>query len=87
MILEIFQVRFPGVEVPVSVDEQVGVLVWNDHLSPHVEPLVDAWVDEQRRVHGRRFVLMHIDAIVKYVREHRLQVPFRQALRAEGLLP
>ncbi len=73
-------------ELTDRVDEMVGVLVWNDHIHPYAEPVVAGWVAEQLETFGRRFELMHIDRLVRYVRDQSLQVALRTALRAEGLL-
>lgn len=83
---EIFQVPFKSSEIPDEFDEQVGVLVWNDHIHPYADPLVKGWLKEQRDTFGRRYELMHIDSLVNYVGENGLGAPLRKALRAEGLL-
>lgn len=84
---EIFQVSLDSPELPDRIDEQVGVLVWNDHIHPHADPLVKGWLKEQHDTFGRRYELMHIDSLVNYVTENRLGPALRKALRDEGLLP
>jgi len=83
---EIFQVEFSSTELPVPIDERVGVLVWNDHIHPYAQPIIDGWIRDQQEVFGRRYELMHIDALVAYVRANGLQGALRAGLRREGLL-
>lgn len=83
---EMFHVPLDSPEIPGEIDERVGVLVWNNHISPHADPIVKGWLEEQRRKIGRRFELMNIDSLVIYVTENGLGGALRKALRLEGLL-
>lgn len=82
---EIFQVPFQPAGIPGRIDERIGVLIWNDNIHPHAQPIVHAWLADQLAAHERRYKLMHLDAVVKYIRDNRLQAVLRQALRDEGL--
>ena len=84
---EIFQGSLDSPELPERIDQQVGVLVWNDHIHPHADPLVKGWLKEQRDTFERKYELMHIDSLVNFVTENCLGVALRKALRDEGLLP
>ena len=84
---EMFQVPFSSPELTEPVDETIGVLVWNDHIHSYAEPLVSGWITEQQETFGRRFELMHIDALVGYIKERCLGLALREALRDEGLMP
>ncbi len=83
---EIFQVKFESPELNEDVLDTIGVLLWNDHLSPYVEPIVRGWLDEQKNVHGRQFELMNIDSVVNYIKDNKLSGLLREALRDEGIV-
>jgi hypothetical protein len=82
---EIFQVPMSEVQLPAKPDLHEGILMLNGHLNPYVEPLFDAWKDEQREVHGRAFSVMPIESIVSMVLRHALVGDLRQALAEVGL--
>ena len=70
-----------------TVDERVGILIWNGHADPHVEPVMKAWRDDQRVAFERVYEFMHLDDVVNYILESRLVTAFREALvevRATG---
>jgi len=82
---EMFQVKFDSPELNGDISETVGVLLWNDHLSPYVEPIVKGWLEEQKKTFGRQFYLMNIDSVVKYIKDNKLSGLLRDALRDEGV--
>jgi hypothetical protein len=45
---EMFQVDMSSVQLPVEPDRREGVLVFNGHINPYVEPVVEGWIKEQR---------------------------------------
>src|SRR6266536_5146784 len=52
----------------------------------YVVPVVEGWLEEQRRDHRRSFQIMHLDAIVKWIVDRRLISELREAL-AEFAIP
>ncbi len=64
---EMFQVDMSNVQLPVQPDDRIGVLIFNGHLNTYVVPVVEGWLEEQRRDHRRSFQIMHLDAIVKWI--------------------
>lgn len=83
---DVFQVKFDSPEYKDNIDNTVGVLLWNDHLSPQVEPVISRWIKEQKDVFGNNYELMNIDDIVNHIRNNNLSGLLRNALRTEGLL-
>jgi hypothetical protein len=83
---EIFQVDISEVQLPVEPDDRAGILIFNGHLNPHVEPVVRGWLGEQRNDHHRSFEIVHLDAIVKWIIDSRLLSDLREAL-AELAIP
>lgn len=84
---EIFQVPLNTFQIHGTVDERVGILIWNGHADPHVEPVMKAWRDDQRVAFERVYEFMHLDDVVNYILESRLVTAFREALvevRATG---
>lgn len=82
---EIFQVKLDSPEYNDDVSATIGVLLWNDHLSPYVEPIVTGWLDEQRNTFNRHYDMMNIDSVVSYIRDNKLTGLLRNALRDEGI--
>lgn len=77
---QMFQVPMPEFQVPTAINKRLGILVWNGHISPHVEDIVSAWQLEQRQAFGREYVFMNVDSIVNYVIDTRLVGALRSAL-------
>jgi hypothetical protein len=79
---EIFQVPLDSFQLPCQIDRRVGILIWNGHAKPHVEPVMQGWANDQTAL-GRCFEFMHLDRIVGYIFEHRLISALRDALAEE----
>jgi hypothetical protein len=82
---EMFQVDISGVQLPVEPDRREGVLVFNGHINPYVEPVVEGWIQEQKDDHHRLFTIMHLDSIVRWIAENNLVNELRQALAQLGI--
>ncbi len=82
---EIFQVDLSGLQFPVEPTVRQGVLVFNGHVNPHTEPVVEGWLEEQRRDHGRAYVLMNLDALVNWIFSQNLLNELRAALHELGV--
>jgi len=80
---EIFQVPLETFQIPSPVQRRVGILVWNGHADAHVEPVMQAWKQDQWTAFQREYEFMHLDDIVNYILDSRLVSAFREAL-AEG---
>jgi hypothetical protein len=77
---EMFQVPLETFQVPAHIRRRVGILVWNGHADPHVEPVMQAWKQDQLNAFHREYEFMHLDDIVRYVFENRLVTALRQAV-------
>ena len=84
-LAEMFQVDMSSVQLPVEPDRREGVLVFNGHINPYVEPVVEGWIKEQRDDHHRLITIMHLDFIVRWVAENNLVSELRQALAELGI--
>jgi hypothetical protein len=82
---EMFQVPLPSIQLPVEPSRLEGVLIFNGHLNPHVEPVVAGWKEEQARDHKRSIEIMHIDSIVKWIINGALINELRCALAELGI--
>ena len=82
---EMFLVRLPPLQLPVTPKRTVGVLVSNGHANPYVEPVLDAWFAEQRKVHGRTFEFQHLDRLVEWICDHRLVNELKLAFTEHGV--
>jgi hypothetical protein len=82
---EIFQVPLPEVQLPVAPDRIEAVLAFNGHLNTYVEPVVEGWVEEQLRDHGRSVRIEHLDRLVRWVLDERLINELRAALEEFGV--
>jgi len=82
---EMFQVDMSSVQMPVEPDRREGVLIFNGHVNPYVEPVVDGWLQEQRKDHHRSFTIMHLDSIVRWIVDNSLVSELRQALVEFGI--
>jgi hypothetical protein len=82
---EIFQVPLQEVQLSVKPERREGILIFNGHLNPNVEPPVAGWLAEQRRDHGRSFYIMHLDLIVDWILRKGLVNDLRSALDELGI--
>jgi hypothetical protein len=82
---EIFQVPLDSFQIPSPVHRRVGILIWNGHSEAHVEPVMQAWRNDQWTAFQREFEFMHLDDIVTYIVDSRLVSAFREALAEEGI--
>jgi len=82
---EIFQVDLSGLQFPIEPTIREGVLVFNGHVNPHTEPVVEGWLEEQRRAHGRTYELMNLDALVNWIFSQNLLNELRAALHELGM--
>jgi hypothetical protein len=82
---EIFQVDLSALQLPLEPTVREGVLVFNGHVNPHTEPVVEGWLEEQRRDHGRSYELMNLDALVNWIFSQNLLNELRAALREVGM--
>ena len=80
---EIFQIPLETFQVPALVQRRIGILVWNGHADPYVEPVMQAWKKDQWTAFQREFEFMHLDSIVNYILDSRLVTAFRDALAEE----
>jgi hypothetical protein len=78
---EIFLVDLSGLQFPAEPTIREGVLVFNGHINPHTEPVVEGCLEEQRRDHARNYVLMNLDALVCWIFSQNLLNELRAALR------
>jgi hypothetical protein len=84
-LAEMFQVNMSGVQLPGKPDRREGVLVFNGHINPYVEPVVEGWIKEQKDDHHRSYRTMHLDSIVRWIAENNLVNELRQALAELGI--
>ena len=84
---EIFQVAIPELLLPTAPDVIEGVLVSNGHANPYVEPVMQAWLVEQREKMGRNVQFMHLDRLVAWIFEKRLMNDLKAAMKEVGLDP
>ena len=82
---EMFQVDMSNVQLPAELDRREGVLVFNGHINPYVEPVVEGWIKEQKDDHHRLFTIMHLDSIVRWIAEDNLVNELREALAELGI--
>jgi len=74
-----FQVPMPELQLPLSPDRTEGVLVFNGHLKPSVEPVVEGWLRDQLNDHGRSYRIMHLDELVSWIVQNSLMNVLRSA--------
>jgi hypothetical protein len=82
---QIFQIPLDSFQIPLPVHRRVGILVWNGHPDPHVEPVMEAWKNDQWTAFHREYEFMHLDGIVNYILDSRLVSAFREALAEAGI--
>jgi hypothetical protein len=63
----------------------MGILVWNGHAEPHVEPVIHGWKEDQLRAHQREYDFMNLDRLVNYILDRRLPNALREALSEAGV--
>jgi hypothetical protein len=81
---EMFLVPMSHFQMPVSPERIEGILVTNGHANAYVEPVMEAWFEEQKG-RGRSVQFMHIDKLVGWIFEKRLANELRAALQNEGI--
>jgi hypothetical protein len=86
-IEEMFLVDIAAAQLPQEPIRREAILFFNGHLNPYVEPVVTGWLAEQESDHGRKIVLMHLDAIVAWISSGGLINEFRAATDELGLTP
>jgi hypothetical protein len=84
-LAEMFQVDMSSIQLPVKPDRREGILVFNGHINPYVEPVVEGWIKEQEDDHHRSYRTMHLDSIVRWIAEDNLVNELRQALAELGI--
>jgi hypothetical protein len=82
---EIFQIPLSTFQIPIAVKRRVGILVWNGHAEPHVEPIMEGWKNDQHTAFQREYQFMHLDGIVGYIFDNRLVNALREALAEAGI--
>jgi hypothetical protein len=82
---EIFQIPLSKLQIPLPVQRQIGILVWNGHAEPHVEPIMEGWKKDQQTAFQREYQFMHLDGIVGYILDKRLVNALREALSEAGV--
>jgi len=82
---EMFLVSLPSLQLPTSPQRTVGVLICNGHANPYVEPVMDAWFEEQRKTHGRALEFQHLDRLVEWISDHRLVNELKLAFAEHGI--
>jgi len=69
---QMFYVEIGDLQIPNKPKKIIGVLVTNGHANTYVEPLIKAWIEEQRRVHGFLIEFMHLDMLIKWIIDNKL---------------
>ena len=84
-IEEMFLVPLNSFQLPIAPQRIEGVLVTNGHANPYVEPVIDGWLESERRDHGRFVEFMHLDILVDWIAERRLVNELKLALQEQGV--
>jgi hypothetical protein len=74
-----------GLQLSLEPTGREGVLVFNGHVNPHTEPVVEGWLKEQRHDHGRSYELINLDALVNWIFSQNLLNELRAALHELGV--
>ena len=82
---EMFLVPIPSLQLPAEPTQTIGVLVCNGHANPYVEPVMDAWIREQRQTHERLIEFWHLDGLVDWITDNRLVNELKLALVEQGV--
>ena len=82
---EMFLVPIASLHLPAEPTQTIGVLVCNGHANPYVEPVMDAWIREQRQTHERLIEFWHLDGWVNWIIDNKLVNELRAALGEQGV--
>jgi hypothetical protein len=82
---DMFYADISDVQLPAKPDACEGILIFNGHVHPLTEPLVEGWLAEQERDHGRTFTIMGLDSIVTWIVNNRLTSELREVLSELGI--
>lgn len=82
---ETFLVPLSNFQMPEEADTREAILICNGHASPHVEPVMEGWFEEQKRAYGRDIEFMHLDSLVNWIMRERLINEFKAALTEIGV--
>ena len=82
---DIFLVPVNSLHLPVAPERVEAILVTNGHANQYVEPVMDGWFRTQMTDHERIVKFMHLDALVRWISEHRLFNELRIALKEQGI--
>lgn len=82
---DMFHADTPDVQLPATPDTREGILIFNGHIHPMTEPLVEGWLEEQKRDHAREYTIMGLDEIVTWIINRRLTSELREALFELGI--
>ncbi len=77
---QMFLVPLPQLQLPMQPDLREGVLIFNGQVTPHLERVVEPWLEEQRQAHGRTIRIMNLDDIVSMINQAALVGDLRDAL-------
>jgi len=80
---QVLQIPLESFQIPSPIHQRVGILVWNGHADAHVEPVMQAWKQDQWTAFQRDYEFMHLDDIVNFILDSRLVAAFREALAEE----
>jgi hypothetical protein len=73
-------VPIPALHLPVKPESIEAFLVTNGHASPHVEPIIDAWIERQKNEHGYHIEFLHLDRLIDWIVKGRLLTELKTAL-------
>jgi hypothetical protein len=82
---EMFLVPLSSLHLPERPNRIEGVLVCNGHANPFVEPVMEAWLRDQRDHHNRAVEFMHLDGLIDWITKDRLVNDFKAALVEQGI--
>lgn len=69
---DMFLLPLSDFQIGTTPVEREGILVSNGHASPYVEPVMEHWFEEQKRIHARDIRFMHLDGLVDWILRRRL---------------
>jgi len=83
---KIFQVPLKeSFQTTERIVRRTGILIWNGHAEPHVEPVMEGWKRDQLKAHQRDYDFMNLDRLVNYVLDRGLPSALREALSEAGV--
>jgi hypothetical protein len=82
---KMFQVPLDSFQLSSPIHHRVGILVWNGHAGPHVDPVMKGWAADQRKAFHRDFEFMNLDGLVNYIHNYWLVTALREALSEAGV--